>query len=695
MTTILIVEDDDAIRNNITRLLKLEGYDIVSAVNGRQGLERLREVRPDLVISDVGMPEMDGFELLEAVRAERGLAATPVMLLTALDDRASMRRGMTAGADDYLAKPFTRVELLEALAGLLKKKGRIEDSIESAVAEREAHLRRAFGESLDGKALSDKFALAAPAGAVPDQVIEATVLFSDIRNFTSLAEKLDSAEVAELLTEYFERSCEPVLKNGGRHLKFIGDGLMAVFADTLSGGSPLPAPRRAISAALAMALATHEFRAWLDQRFADRGLPPFAIGVGVHSGEVTICRLGSAHNKETTPIGDTVNVAARLEGASKELGWTVVASNAALQGAGGGIQTGGMTALAVRGKNGFIDVAEITGLVTDLEDRRHGMATLTERAAEVRAAVEINSAITARAVKGALQSKLSALKGHQFTEGEEPLRLKGYRLSRKIGSGGMTEVYLAQRESDGLPVVLKVLDASGQAASAQLARFIQEYTLLSRIEHPHVIRIYDQGFTDDHAYIAMEYFEQGDLRSELRAGRDQRRVLEVVRQVAQALDAIHGRGVIHRDLKPENIMRRADGNVALADFGIAKSMQREGGLDLTQTHHGDVVGTPYYLSPEQAAGDAITPLSDLYSLGVMMFEMLAGQRPFRAESLALLLAHHVSAPTPQLPQAHRALQPLVDKLMAKAPQERHASAAALLADLQQLTLQRTVAGPQA
>ena len=692
MTTILIVEDDDAIRNNVTRLLKLEGYDIVSAINGALGLERARQVRPDVVISDVSMPEMNGFELLEAIRADKDLAATSVMLLTALDDRASMRRGMTAGADDYLAKPFTRIELMEALQGLLRKKGRIEQSIESAVSAREEHLRRAFTESLGGSALPDKFGLEAPADAVPDQVIEATVLFSDIRNFTSLAEKLDSSEVAELLTQYFERTSEPVLKNGGRHLKFIGDGLMAVFADTLSGGSPLAASRRAVSAALAMALATHEFRSWLEKRFAQRGLPPFAIGVGLHAGEVTICRLGSVHNRETTPIGDTVNVAARLEASSKELGWTVVASNAVLQGAGEGIQTGGMTSLDVRGKSGYVDVAEITGLVTNLEDKRHGMATLTERAAEVRAAVEINSGITARAVKGALKSKLSALKDHQFSPEEAPLRLRGYRLTRKIGSGGMTEVYLATRESDGLAVVLKVLDASGKAASEHLSRFIQEYTLLSRIEHPHVIRIYDQGFTDDHAYIAMEYFEQGDLRAELTAGMSQRRVLEVISQVAQALAVIHERGVIHRDLKPENIMRRPDGTVALADFGIAKSMLQADNLALSQTRHGDVVGTPYYLSPEQASGQKITPPSDLYSLGVMMFEMLAGRRPYRADSLDLLLANHLTAPTPELPAAHAALQPVVEKMMAKKPGDRHPTAAALLADLRRCN--RGLEGPR-
>ena len=273
MTTILIVEDDDAIRNNIARLLKLEGYEVSLAVNGREGLQLVVEVRPDVVISDVSMPEMDGFALLEAIRADASLANVAVMMLTALDDRASMRRGMTAGADDYLAKPFTRVELLEALNGLLRRQGRIAESIHQAVQAREDLLRQAFTESLGGNRIPDKFGLEAPAGAVTDQVIEACVLFSDIRNFTSIAEKLNSGEVAELLTQYFERTAEPILTNGGRHLRFMGDGLMAVFAES-PGGSPLSPTRRAVSAALAMALATHEFRSWLEQRFGQRGLPP-------------------------------------------------------------------------------------------------------------------------------------------------------------------------------------------------------------------------------------------------------------------------------------------------------------------------------------------------------------------------------------------------------------------------------------
>jgi serine/threonine-protein kinase PpkA len=166
----------------------------------------------------------------------------------------------------------------------------------------------------------------------------------------------------------------------------------------------------------------------------------------------------------------------------------------------------------------------------------------------------------------------------------------------------------------------------------------------------------------------------------------------VVVQVARALESIHARGIIHRDLKPENIMQRPDGTVALADFGVAKSMLQPDHLAFTQTRHGDVVGTPYYLSPEQASGQRITPASDLYSLGVMTYEMLTGNRPYRAESLDMLLARHMSAPTPQLPAEHSALQPVLERLMAKKPEERYATAQQLLQDLEERSLLRTFAG---
>ncbi|MHB1121732.1 MAG: adenylate/guanylate cyclase domain-containing protein [Ramlibacter sp.] len=392
-TSILVVEDDAATRNQIARLLRLQGYGTLEAADGAAALDALRRGGVAAVISDVTMPGIDGFELVAAIRADAALAATPVVLLTALGDRASMRRGMTAGADDYLAKPFAPEELVQALAGVLEKKARMEDSIELAVRERVAVLRRqaAAGARLRG----DEYGLQPEAGAVVDRQVHATVLFADIRNFTAVAEQLGSGGVAELLAAYFEHACRPVLANGGVYVRFIGDGLMSLFVD---GPEPVPPARRAVAAALGIALAAHEFRSWVEQHFA--GLPPFAIGIGLHSGEVTLCRLGSDDSAEITPIGDSVNVAARLEAASKELGWTVVASRAVLEDAGAGVQTGGAAALALRGRSEDIRVHEVTGLLTGPQEQLLGFPSLDARGPAMRTAVAVNSALAAQAPDG-------------------------------------------------------------------------------------------------------------------------------------------------------------------------------------------------------------------------------------------------------------------------------------------------------
>jgi class 3 adenylate cyclase len=367
MTTILIVEEDEAIRSQIVRLLQLQGYDALEAADGPTGLDQARRHRPDLVLCEVGIPRIDGFQLVQAIRADPTLAATPVMLLTALHDRASMRRAVRAGADDILWKPLAPAELLEALSHLLQKSARLAEHIEAAVQARQ---------------------------------IDATVLFADIRNFTALAEMLGSGEVAELLSAYFEHSCPPVLGNGGRHLKFMGDGLMSLFVDDDQASAATPAARRAVSAALGIAVATHEFRSWVERRFAGRGLPPFAIGIGLHAGEVTLCRLGPPGRMEITPIGDTVNVAARVEAASKELGWTVVASAAVLQRAGSTVQRGGAASLSLRGRTEEVEVAEITGLADAAGASRHGVTAPVQRAEEVHTAVQVNASLAATAPEG-------------------------------------------------------------------------------------------------------------------------------------------------------------------------------------------------------------------------------------------------------------------------------------------------------
>jgi len=175
---------------------------------------------------------------------------------------------------------------------------------------------------------------------------------------------------------------------------------------------------------------------------------------------------------------------------------------------------------------------------------------------------------------------------------EQPV--PGYNVVHIIGQGGQAQVFLAEREHDGLRVALKVLNRALRQDPVFLQRFVREYKLLASVESPYVARIYDQGFSGDHPYIAMEFLPSGTLAARIREGLTTRAALRIAGQIAQALAAIHARGIVHRDLKPANILFRADGRPVLVDFGLARDMK----VNSTLTVAGQFLATPRYMSPE-------------------------------------------------------------------------------------------------
>src|SRR5256885_15302825 len=208
---VLVIEDEPSIRNNIMLMLKVERYAATGAENGRVGLELARSDPPDLILCDVMMPEMDGFAVLEALRAEPRLAEIPFIFLTALDDRSSTRRGMNLGADDYLPKPFTRNELTEAVNSRLKKFENLTQALAARLVPQRDRLTQKFREKISGgdgtAALED-----ADPGTPTGKISETSVLFSDIRNFTTYSERLTSNETAELLNAYLQTACAPIIR---------------------------------------------------------------------------------------------------------------------------------------------------------------------------------------------------------------------------------------------------------------------------------------------------------------------------------------------------------------------------------------------------------------------------------------------------------------------------------------------------
>jgi serine/threonine protein kinase len=243
-------------------------------------------------------------------------------------------------------------------------------------------------------------------------------------------------------------------------------------------------------------------------------------------------------------------------------------------------------------------------------------------------------------------------------------------------------VFLAEHEGTGQPRVLKIFRQVPDLvdASCTFDRFLREFELVAHLEHPNIARIYDIGVADDHLFLAMEYFPAGDLRSRMREALPWRAALAYLRQLAEALGALHEIGVLHRDVKPGNVLLREDGSLALIDFGLARQL----GLASDITGQGAIFGTPHYMSPEQGHGQPLDARSDLYSLGVVLYEMLAGEKPFVADTPMGVIYNHANAPVPRLPAATAHLQPLVEQLLAKRPGERPASAAAIVAAIDEL-----------
>lgn len=265
--------------------------------------------------------------------------------------------------------------------------------------------------------------------------------------------------------------------------------------------------------------------------------------------------------------------------------------------------------------------------------------------------------------------------------------LPGYELAEQLGAGGFGVVYHAHQQSVGREVAIKIIRPEYAVQPEFLRRFKQEAGLVARLEHPAIVPLYDYQASRQSSYLVMRYMRGGSLQTLLARGPlGLAAAMQLVEQLAQGLDYAHRQGVVHRDLKPANILLDDDGNVYLADFGIAKDVLAPRPED--RTLPGVIVGTPAYLAPEQIEGGAVGPAADLYSLGLLLFEMLAGMHPFAGASVAELLDHQLHQPLPALrdyqPALPPGIEPVIQHATAKRPRQRYPNALGLLADLRAL-----------
>jgi serine/threonine-protein kinase PpkA len=258
-------------------------------------------------------------------------------------------------------------------------------------------------------------------------------------------------------------------------------------------------------------------------------------------------------------------------------------------------------------------------------------------------------------------------------------QIAGYRLVKTIAESATAAVYLARNDDLEQPVALKVHPLKGreEVSEADRQRFARECQILSALNHRSIANVLDFGITDDYLYLALEYFPCGSLRDRLKNPVSEADAINYARQIGEALQVLHAAHVVHRDVKPSNLMLTDDNRVILIDFGSAT--MRLAASDLSRSDL--CTGTPYYVCPEQINNRDPDARGDLYSLGIVLYEMLVGTLPYVGKTLVDIFAGHRATPVPRLPQHVLRYQPIIDRLLAKEPADRYPSATLFLEDL--------------
>ena len=246
------------------------------------------------------------------------------------------------------------------------------------------------------------------------------------------------------------------------------------------------------------------------------------------------------------------------------------------------------------------------------------------------------------------------------------MEIQGYTIEKEIGHGGMATVYLAVQKALERRVALKVMNPALTTDPDFTSRFLREGPIAARLNDPQIVTIYDTGVDNNQYYLAMEYLSGGTLKQKIRQGLPVEQALTVAKLLGSALGYAHSRNVLHRDFKPHNILFRDTGTPVLTDFGIAKAV----GGNTQMTVPGTSIGSPMYMSPEQATGKMLDARSDIYSLGIVFYEMLTGKPPYQAKDSFALALMHINEPIPKLPQELEGFQPIINTLLAKNPDDR-------------------------
>ena len=643
---IVVVDDTPHNIRLLEAVLSPRNYTVLPATSGREALELISRERPDLILLDILMPEMDGYEVCSTLRSMPETSMLPIIVITASGAQEKLK-ALEAGADDFIAKPFDKAELLARVGSLLRVK-QYHDVIQTQTDELaelnrtlEARVQQQLGE-LERMGRLRRFLSPQIADVVVssgDETIlrshrrQVAVIFCDLRGFTGFSERTEPEEVMAVLGEYHEAMGALIAAAEATVGFFEGDGLMVFFNDPL----PCPEPAaRAVRLAVSMRARMEEMlRSW-GKRGHDLG-----FGVGIDFGYATLGEIGFEGRRDYGVIGNVVNLASRLcdEAASGE----ILLSQRAYAAVEQGLEVEPAGEFALKG----VAKAVTAYRIVDLKESALDGATV-----------------------------IAPSTGRTLASGR-------YMVRRALGEGGQKIVYLVHDLSLDRDCALALIKAALMEPDDRF-RLQREGQAMARLgAHPNIVTVFDVGEDEGRPYIVCEYVPGGDLRQELRAAGGAlsiSRALSVGSGIASALTEAHKRGIIHRDLKPGNVLLGEGGEPKLGDFGLALAIDRS-----RLTMAGVVIGTAAYMSPEQALGEPTDARTDLYAFGAMLYELVTGRPPFVGDSAAAVTSQHINA-APVAPSTHNeavppALDALILRMLAKAPGQRPESASAVVEEL--------------
>jgi len=673
MSRILVVDDDPDLRALVGTYLKAAGHAVDFAEDGVAGAAAAARQPPDLIVTDFQMPRMDGFGLFNAVRADPRSARVPVIMVTAHGSREMLNKALELGIDDFVTKPFERGDLLQIVADRLKPQQAAPKTAAQAVAR-------------------------AGVASAPRDFL-GTVLCCQLCSLERFALALKKEELDELLGKFAVDASGPVQREGGwlTHPDFYH-----LYASFEEGAGAVPHALRALRCALAVVLAAQRLKPWIAARFPGRDLPEFVVAVGVHTGTVTVPAGAPALQ------GQAAEIAAFLAESSLNLRWSVAASRAAAKSAGFAFLAGRGAQLRMPKSEGTVKVVEVKGLerptvaaapkpavaaalieaAVQRNDKLVTIAAARPRPAPAPApAPDTQAAPAAPAARPepraapqpaarAMPTVAAPAAAPAVAPAVAPAARKpegpviGYDFVRKLADNGAVATYLVMPEAGGAQQVLKTVlindDPKKRTKWPHLQKFVEHYAGLASLEHPNLGRALGQGLTATHLYVVQEYCPGGDLRNLIAERMIADDAVKTLLRIAAGLRVAHQRGFIHGDLKPANVMIRADGSFAIVDFALARIVEYAIGEGET----GVLVRSPEYLSPEMINGQPADAQADIYTLGLLLHEMLTGRRAYDNPDLSRMMMDHLAAPVPTLPAGYEKFQPLLDRLMAKNRAER-------------------------